>query len=118
MTGDGLSNGCSTIGISKMPPVEVMEQRYPLIFDEFMLHEASGGAGEHRGGFGVRYTLRMRNGSGKASFMMDHGKYGHQAYWAVKTAAPITFACTVETPPTSPLMSRKIRASPSKRATM
>ena len=59
-----------------MPPVEVMEQRYPLIFDEFMLHEGSGGAGEYRGGFGVRYTLRMRDGSGKASFMMDHGKFG------------------------------------------
>ena len=26
---DGLSNGCSTIGISKSPPVEVMEQAYP-----------------------------------------------------------------------------------------
>lgn len=73
---DGLSNGCSTIGISKMPPVEVMEQRYPLIFDEFALHEASGGAGAKRGGFGVRYTLRMRNGSGSASFMMDHGRFG------------------------------------------
>ena len=76
LTGDGLSNGCSTIGISKMPPVEVMEQRYPLIFDEFALHLGSGGAGEHRGGFGVHYTLRMRNGSGTASFMMDHGKHG------------------------------------------
>ena len=27
--GDGLTNGCSTIGISKMPPVEVLEQFYP-----------------------------------------------------------------------------------------
>ena len=26
---DGLTNGCSTIGISKTPPVEVMEQAYP-----------------------------------------------------------------------------------------
>src|SRR6185437_6186279 len=26
---DGLTNGCSTIGISKSPPVEVMEQAYP-----------------------------------------------------------------------------------------
>ena len=26
---DGLTNGCSTIGISKTPPVEVMEQYYP-----------------------------------------------------------------------------------------
>src|SRR5262249_43820105 len=30
--GDGLSNGCSTIGISKMPPVEVLEQYYPVLF--------------------------------------------------------------------------------------
>ena len=74
--GDGLSNGCSIIGISKMPPVEVMEQRYPLMFDEFALHDGSGGAGEHRGGFGVHYTLRMKNGSGHASFMMDHGRFG------------------------------------------
>ena len=76
LSGDGLSNGCSTIGISKMQPVEVVEQRYPLIFDEFALQEGSGGAGEQRGGFGVRYTLRMRNGSGTASFMMDHGRFG------------------------------------------
>jgi N-methylhydantoinase B len=74
--GDGLSNGCSTIGISKMPPIEVMEQRYPLIFDEFALHEGSGGAGEHRGGFGVRYTLRLQGGSGTAAFLGDHGRFG------------------------------------------
>ena len=29
--GDGLSNGCSTIGISKAPPVEIMEQTLSLI---------------------------------------------------------------------------------------
>src|SRR5262249_48127450 len=44
--GDGLSNGCSTIGISKMPPVEVLEQFYPVLFEEFSLREGSGGAGE------------------------------------------------------------------------
>ena len=46
--GDGLSNGCSTIGISKMPPVEVLEQFYPVLFEEFSLREGSGGAGEFR----------------------------------------------------------------------
>ena len=73
---DGLSNGCSTIGISKMPPVEVMEQRYPVVFDNFQLHEDSGGAGEHRGGFGIRYSLRMRDSTGTAAFLMDHGRFG------------------------------------------
>ena len=77
-SGDGLSNGCSTIGISKMPPVEVMEQRYPVLFEEFALHEGSGGAGERRGGFGVQYRLKLRNAEARASMVMDHGRFGPQ----------------------------------------
>src|SRR5476649_1040111 len=73
---DGLSNGCSTIGISKMPPVEVLEQFYPILFEEFSLREGSGGAGEHRGGFGVNYTIRLRRGDARASMVMDHGRTG------------------------------------------
>ncbi|MDP6875061.1 MAG: hydantoinase B/oxoprolinase family protein [Alphaproteobacteria bacterium] len=75
---DGLSNGCSTIGISTMQPVEVLEQRYPVLFREFALREGSGGAGQQRGGFGVRYAIQMRQGWGRASFVMDHGRYGPQ----------------------------------------
>jgi N-methylhydantoinase B len=73
---DGISNGCSTIGISKMPPIEVMEQYYPVLFDEFSLCEGSGGAGENRGGFGVNYTIRVRRGPARASMVMDHGRTG------------------------------------------
>ena len=73
---DGISNGCSTIGISKMPPIEVMEQYYPVLFDEFSLYEGSGGAGENRGGFGVNYTVRVRRGPARASMVMDHGRTG------------------------------------------
>ncbi len=76
--GDGLSNGCSTIGISKTTPVEIMEQRYPVLFEEFSLHEGSGGAGEHRGGFGVNYKIRIRRGEAVASMVMDHGRTGPQ----------------------------------------
>ena len=73
---DGISNGCSTIGISKMPPIEVMEQYYPILFDEFAIYEGSGGAGEQRGGFGVNYAIRMRRGGARASMVMDHGRTG------------------------------------------
>ena len=76
--GDGISNGCSTIGISKTTPVEIMEQRYPVLFEEFSLHEGSGGAGEHRGGFGVNYKIRIRRGTAVASMVMDHGRTGPQ----------------------------------------
>ena len=44
--GDGLSNGCSTIGISKAPPVEIMEQTFPVIYNHYALHEGSAGAGK------------------------------------------------------------------------
>jgi len=73
---DGISNGCSTIGISKMPPIEVMEQYYPVLFEEFALHEGSGGAGEQRGGFGVNYAIRLQRGAARASMVMDHGRTG------------------------------------------
>lgn len=76
--GDGISNGCSTIGISKTTPVEIMEQRYPILFEEFSLNEGSGGAGEHRGGFGVNYKIRIRRGEAVASMVMDHGRTGPQ----------------------------------------
>ena len=76
--GDGLSNGCSTIGISKMPPVEVLEQFFPVLFEEFSLHEGSGGAGEFRGGFGINYAIRLRRGEARVSMVMDHGRSGPQ----------------------------------------
>jgi N-methylhydantoinase B len=73
---DGLTNGCSTIGISKTAPVEVMEQFYPVLFRRFALREGSGGAGMHRGGFGVHYEVELLRGSAMASFVMDHGRFG------------------------------------------
>ncbi len=75
---DGLSNGCSTIGISKAPPVEIMEQAYPVLYHRYGLHEGSGGAGRHRGGFGLDYEVELRHGSARASFVMDHGRFGPQ----------------------------------------
>ena len=74
--GDGISNGCSTIGISKTTPIEIMEQLYPVLFEEYSLHEGSGGAGEHRGGFGVNYRIRLRRGDARVSMVMDHGRAG------------------------------------------
>ncbi|MBO9396959.1 hydantoinase B/oxoprolinase family protein [Shimia sp. R9_2] len=75
---DGLANGCSTIGISKAPPIEIMEQAYPVLYHRYALHEGSGGAGTQRGGFGLDYEIELRRGHAKASFVMDHGRFGPQ----------------------------------------
>ncbi len=76
--GDGIANGCSTIGISKAPPVEIMEQKFPVLYRRYALHEGSGGAGEFRGGFGLDYEIELLRGEARASFVMDHGRVGPQ----------------------------------------
>jgi N-methylhydantoinase B len=72
---DGMSNGCSVTGISKMQPIEILEQQFPVIFEEFALAENSAGAGRRRGGFGVKYAIRMKSDA-RVSFVMDHGRFG------------------------------------------
>lgn len=76
--GDGIANGCSTIGISKAPPVEIMEQQFPVLYHRYALREGSGGAGKYRGGFGLDYEVELRRGTAQASFVMDHGRFGPQ----------------------------------------
>ncbi len=75
---DGLTNGCSTIGISKAPPIEIMEQNYPILYRRYAIHEGSGGAGQQRGGFGLDYEIELLRGDARASFVMDHGRFGPQ----------------------------------------
>ena len=85
---DGLSNGCSTIGISKAPPVEIMEQNFPVLYHRYALREGSGGAGRHRGGFGLDYEIELRRGTARASFVMDHGRFGPQGALGGADGAP------------------------------
>ena len=85
---DGLTNGCSTIGISKAPPVEIMEQQFPVLYRRYALREGSGGAGLHRGGFGLDYEVELRRGTAQASFVMDHGRTGPQGVLGGADGAP------------------------------
>lgn len=87
---DGLTNGCSTIGISKSPPIEVMEQYFPVLYREYSLREGSGGAGEYRGGFGIKYSIELLRGQATASFVMDHGRVGPQGVLGGSDGMPNT----------------------------
>lgn len=84
---DGLSNGCSTIGISKSPPVEIMEQAFPVLYRHYALREGSGGAGRYRGGMGLAYEVELLRGEARASFVMDHGRFGPQGVLGGKDGA-------------------------------
>ncbi len=85
---DGLTNGCSTIGISKTQPAEVLEQHYPILFEHYALRERSGGAGLTRGGFGVDYKVHLRRGEALLSFLMDHGRFGPPGLFGGRDGAP------------------------------
>ena len=47
-----------------------------MLYHRFALREGSGGAGERRGGFGVHYEVELLRGDARASFVMDHGRFG------------------------------------------
>jgi N-methylhydantoinase B len=74
--GDGLTNGCSTLSIAKTQPIEILEQHFPVLYQEYALRENSAGPGRYRGGFGLNYRVQLLRGEAKASFVMDHGVTG------------------------------------------
>lgn len=49
-------------------PVEALEMEYPLIVEEYALHENSCGAGKYRGGVGIVRSIRITPESGNTTF--------------------------------------------------
>ncbi len=57
--GDGLSHGNAPISMATIPPVEILEARYPIRFTQWALRNGSGGPGKHRGGLGGLYEIEV-----------------------------------------------------------
>jgi N-methylhydantoinase B len=71
-TKDGPSGLVSLFGGgAKITPVEVMERRYPIQFNEWALRPDSGGPGKYRGGLGSRKVFRLIDGSARMSCLGD-----------------------------------------------
>jgi N-methylhydantoinase B/oxoprolinase/acetone carboxylase alpha subunit len=60
-TKDGNNVLCIPNGNCAIAPIEVLETRYPLIHEQFALHEGSGGAGRNRGGLGCIRQIRVNS---------------------------------------------------------
>ena len=65
-----------------------MEQNFPVLYHRYALREGSGGAGKHRGGLGLDYEIELRRGTARASFVMDHGRFGPQGALGGEDGAP------------------------------
>ncbi|MFT3811209.1 MAG: hydantoinase B/oxoprolinase family protein [Micropepsaceae bacterium] len=57
---DGASAVHTHMTNSRLTDPEVLEQRFPVLLEEFAVRENSGGAGAFRGGDGVRRRIRFR----------------------------------------------------------
>lgn len=58
---------------TRIPPVEISEARYPLLFECLELEPDSGGPGKHRGGLALRVEMRCMQDS-RAITVLEHTK--------------------------------------------
>src|SRR6185503_15112131 len=69
---DGLNHGNNPISTATIPPLEILESLYPVMFTQWALRPDSGGPGKHRGGLGAIYEIEAladggANGGGTAA---------------------------------------------------
>ena len=73
--GDGLNHGNAPISTATIPPVEILEAAYPVMFTRWALRTDSGGAGKHRGGLGADYEVELLEESADVFLFGERGKY-------------------------------------------
>jgi N-methylhydantoinase B len=73
---DGLNHGNNPISTATIPPVEILESLYPVMFTQWALRPDSGGPGRHRGGLGAIYEIEILADGGAEVFLLgERGKY-------------------------------------------
>lgn len=73
--GDGLNHGNAPISMATIPPLEILEAAYPVMFTQWALRTDSGGAGRHRGGLGAVYEIELLEEEADLFLFGERGKY-------------------------------------------
>jgi len=71
--GDGLNHGNAPISTATIPPVEILEAAYPVLFRQWALRPDSAGAGTHRGGLGAIYEIELLAEKAQAFLFGERG---------------------------------------------
>lgn len=74
--GDGLNHGNAPISMATIPPLEILEAAYPVMFTQWALRPDSGGAGKHRGGLGAIYEIELLEEEADVFLFGERGKFG------------------------------------------
>lgn len=73
---DGLNHGNNPISTATIPPAEILESLYPVMFTQWALRPDSGGAGFNRGGLGAIYEIEaLADGATDVSLLGERGKF-------------------------------------------
>ena len=90
---DGLNHANNPISTATMPPAEIFEASYPVMFTQWALRPDSAGAGEHRGGFGAVYELEiLSDGGADVSLLGERGRFAPFGVHGGEAGALNTFA--------------------------
>lgn len=100
---DGLNHGNAPISTATIPPLEILEAAYPVMFARWSLRPDSGGPGTHRGGLGAIYEIELLEENADVFLFGERGKFPPPGVVGGRPAAANRFAyqrgATFATPP-------------------
>lgn len=114
---DGLNHANNPISTATIPPVEILEAAYPVMFTQWALRPDSAGAGAHRGGLGAIYEIETLTDA-SVSLLGERGKVAPFGVSGGTSAQPNVFTYDTADGPRHPPMVSKvtdIRLSPGQR---
>ena len=90
---DGLNHGNAPISTATIPPMEILEAAYPVMFKQWALRPDSAGAGMHRGGMGATYEIEILENSGAKAFLFgERGRHAPRGIAGGQSAALNVFS--------------------------
>lgn len=91
--GDGLNHGNAPISTATIPPLEILEAAYPVMFRQWALRPDSAGAGQCRGGLGAVYEIEVLEENGAEAFLFgERGRFSPQGVSGGAEAAKNVFS--------------------------
>ena len=104
---DGLNHANNPISTATIPPVEILEAAYPVMFTQWALRPDSAGPGAHRGGLGAVYEIEALVPA-SVSLLGERGKVAPFGVVGGGPAAPNRFSWETAEGRQSPPMVSKV----------
>ncbi len=106
--GDGLNHGNAPISMASIPPVEIFEAAFPVLFTQWALRPDSGGPGRHRGGLGAVYEIEVLADAADLAVLGERCTFAPPGVLGGRPGAPNRILYDTEDGRRSPEMAAKL----------